>query len=134
MNRIILCGAALLMSLSLSAAYRSMEFKTSDGSTCHVGVDGMVMTVSEGNLVVTNASAEKLELPLSAVLSMQFADIPSSVAEVVSAVKDAVTAYTLGGTVVGCYASVQEAWGALAPGYYLLKDGRGQTIKIVVGK
>lgn len=134
MNRLIVCGAALLMALSVSATYRSMEFKVSDGTSYHVDIEGLIITTSGENLVATNAAGEKLELPLSTVLSMQFAETPSAISEVSASVNGPVTVYTTGGAAVGHFLSVQEAWNTLKSGFYLMKDNKGQTIKIVVGK
>lgn len=131
-RRLALFGTALLLSLTAAAEYSYMEFRTADGVSHIISAEGLVITLSGQNLVATNSLNENLELPATAVVSMQFTDYINSLPELETTLGGSVTVYSLAGKRLGHFASAKQAWSKLAKGAYILKDNNGKSAKIVV--
>lgn len=134
MKKLYLILFAMLGTLTASAGYNYMEFKTVDGATRTIAADGLEITLDGESIVATNTAAEVLRLQAASIASMEFTDYASSVAEISANIDCAVIAYAIDGTEVGAFGSTTEAFNKLNSGLYLLKSASGQTIKIIVSK
>lgn len=127
---------ALLLTLALSSALGAMaydfpylNFKTVSGAEKSMSVENLNITISEGKLLVTNASGSET-FDLTQLESMQFSEYMSS-AEVTIAGDAEVEVYSLLGVSCGKFANIEAVKSSLEPGIYLVKSGV-KTIKIAV--
>ena len=126
------------MALSTASAtagrYNTLTFTSNGGETYSVSTNNLEILISGDNLSFNNTD---IIIPLSTLMSMEFADYDDSPAGVDSFVTDgsgAVTVFTIDGTVVGAFGSYSVALRSLTRGIYVIKDENGKSIKVKVGK
>lgn len=133
MYKLLFSGVMLLASLSASAIYNSMEFKTADGAVKSVSATGLTIKVNGNQLIISNSAGETISFDALSLVSMQFVDGDAGVDSIITE-NEAVEAYTLDGLYAGKFNSVNEARLSLSNGVYVLKGTRGKSIKINVNK
>ena len=135
MIKLVSTGAALLIAVTAVAAYPSMEFVKTDGTSEIIPSKGLTITSDGTNLILTNAYQHYQTIPMADVSYMQFSESDAaSVEEVQAAVQGEVSVYNVSGVHVGNFSSASEAWENLSQGLYLVKDINGNSIKILVTK
>lgn len=134
MKRILLMMVVMVATIVAHAYdYPYLTLQTASGTTTSVAVDDLVLTVSDGQLVVTNDDGS-VTFTLSELSKMYFSTTASGVPTAVSTVPVAdgqVEVYTTGGIFVGSYDSVAAAKSNLRSGVYVMKTNE-RTIKTVV--
>lgn len=130
MKKYLFCGIMLIAALN-AGAYNVMQFTYSDGNVKTLAISGLTITVNEDNLEITNTAGETLNVSASDLKSMQFVDDPAGVASI-SIEGMAFEAYNLEGVYLGKFESLLAAKKSLPAGVYVMKNERGETIKIVV--
>ena len=136
MKKILLCLFVGLVAFSASAAsYSFMQFTDKDGNSQYVSANGLTITIDGASLVVTNSSGDELTFEAADLVSMKFTNSNGSNAiKTISFENGEVEAYGLDGLYAGKYQTVDEAKNSLSNGVYVLKNGQGETIKIVVSR
>lgn len=135
MIKLVSTGAALLIAVTAVAAYPSMEFVKTDGTSEIIPSKGLTITSDGTNLILTNAYQHYQTIPMADVSYMQFSEsVAASVEEVQATVEGEVSVYNASGVHVGNFSSASEAWENLGQGLYLVKDINGNSIKILVTK
>lgn len=116
--------------------YPYLTFQTSGGALTSVPVTSLVMTVGDGQLVVTNSDLSQIYV-LTDLSKMYFSTsaAPTGLRPVtvpdVDGSAGSVEVYTAAGVAMGRYGSMDEARHSLRPGIYVVKSGLGVR-KIVV--
>jgi hypothetical protein len=131
-KRTILSMSLLLTALMASAdnTYGYLTFQKSDGVEQSVSVEGLKMTFSSGQVVVSSGSSTAT-FNLSDLSKMYFSDTATGIETVsADASGDAtVQAWTLSGVSLGSFSSLSEARQKLSKGVYIVKQGE-KTFKI----
>lgn len=122
------------MAFSASGVYKSMEFRLTDGSTCNIGAEGLVITVSDGKIIAINEAKETLELASSDLSSMQFSDTETEVDKIFDFSDTNLTVYHLNGVEAGHFTSIKDASENLPAGVYVVTNEDGETLKLKLGK
>ena len=122
----------LAAALSASAyEYPYLAFQTASGGITTVDVEGLTMTVENGTLSLSNASAS-MDLDLSQLDKMYFTTQSAGINGLTSApCASEVEVFTTSGEAMGRYPSLNQALSSLHPGIYLFKL-QGSTLKIAV--
>ena len=92
-------------------------------------VDGLQMTVSGSELVVTHSDGN-VRFALTELATMQFSNDPMAIDQILEA-DQPVQVFSLTGTLLGTFPSLLEAAGQLSAGAYVVSNG-SVTQKIVV--
>lgn len=113
-------------------SYPYLTFQNADGTMTSVGVESLMMTISDGKLIVTNANESK-ELSLADLSSMYFSmnDATGISDAKMSDANKEVEAFSLQGVSVGKFTSIQSLKESLSSGVYIVKSDN-KTIKITV--
>ena len=122
------------MSVKAETSYKYLEFKTTENTSIVVETEGLEMTVNNGILSLSNASGQKMNIDTSTLVAMQFTDNSTAINNIAVDSDTRVQVYKLDGIVVGTFTNVSNAIKMLAPGVYILKSTKGQTVKIMIGK
>lgn len=125
---------ALTPSLASSGSYSSLKFTSNSGETYTVATNNLEILVNGENLTFNNTN---LTIPLSSLVSMEFGDFgntPSVIDTVSFDGTDLVAVYNPNGTLVGTFASYSEALDSLGQGVYVIRDAKGNSLKISVEK
>jgi len=112
--------------------YSFLMLTTTTGSKTTLGVEGLQLTISGTQLVATNAAGTR-SFNLSQLASMQFTNTSTATAigAVESSAEQGVDIFTLGGTSLGHFSSVEECRAKLGRGIYVARQS-GKTTKIQV--
>lgn len=127
-------AAALIPSLAIAGRYNSLKFTSDSGETYTVATKNLEIIVGSENLTFSNTN---LTIPLTSLVSMEFADYDDNPAEIDTVEFDGegtVTVYGLNGTKVGSFDSYAEALASLGQGLYVIKDASGNSLKVNVEK
>ena len=92
--------------------------------------DGMVITFSDGKMIVKN-NEETSTFDLSHMSKFFFSKTPTAIAQPKVETGDEVSVYSVSGQFAGVYGSVDAAKNALARGIYVVKD-KQTTRKMIV--
>ncbi|MBR4276609.1 MAG: hypothetical protein IKQ32_06550 [Prevotella sp.] len=135
MRKIILTAVVAMMSIITMQAegydYPFLTFQTTTGELTSVAVDGLTLTVDDGN-IVTSAGAT---FALSSLAKMYFTSADVTAIENVNAndngnLDGSITVYTHDGAMVGTFGSIKSALPQLRKGAYIVKGISG-TIKVM---
>lgn len=113
-----------------SYAYPSLTLQTTDGTNCFLSTEALVITFADGQLVATNNDGTQ-SFDIASLSKMFFAEETTGIDESATASDGTVEAYTLGGVLMGRFASCDEAKTSLRSGVYVMKS-KNQTKKISV--
>ena len=133
MKKFLTIMAALLIALSLQAYdYPYLSFQTSEGTVQSVSVNELIITFSNGQLVLTNTDGSQT-FSLSDLSYMFFSKEQNTtgVTRFEDVSNQTVEVFTLNGLVIGRFESLQKAKAELKPGLYLIKSN-GKTQKVVI--
>lgn len=133
MKKFLIIMAALLISISMQAYdYPYLSFQTSEGTVQSVSVNELIITFSNGQLVLTNTDGSQT-FSLSDLSYMFFSKEQNTtgVTRIEDVSNQTVEVFTLNGLVIGRFESLQKAKAELKPGLYLIKSN-GKTQKVVV--
>lgn len=133
MKKFLTIMAALLIALSLQAYdYPYLSFQTSEGTVQSVSVNELIITFSNGQLVLTNTDGSQT-FSLSDLSYMFFSKEQNTtgVTRIEDVSNQTVEVFTLNGLVIGRFESLQKAKAELKPGLYLIKSN-GKTQKVVI--
>ena len=133
MKKFLAIVAALLMALSMQAYdYPYLSFQTSEGTVQSVSVNELIITFSNGQLVITNADGSQT-ISLTDLSYMFFSKETNTtgVTRIEDVSNQAVEVFTLNGLAIGRFESLQRAKAELKPGLYLVKSN-GKTQKVVI--
>lgn len=122
--------AVLLPAAAASYEYPYLSFTDSSAQVHSIGVDGLSVHFADGKLIATNGT-ESLELPLADLAEFHFAKDASALREIGAVAAEPVKVHTVDGIDAGTFGSCSEAAAALAPGLYIISNGR-ETVKILV--
>jgi len=123
----------VLWGISTAQAYDFpyLTFQTASGTTTTVAVEGMTITVADGQLVVQNAEGTQT-FTLSTLSKMFFTDASDATGITdTPAANEPVQVFTTGGLSMGTFDSLDKAKAALKPGVYVIKS-KSKTFKIAV--
>ena len=135
MKKLSLIAFGLLVSLSVSANYPSLEFKHTDGTSTLFDAQGLAVTVDGSDIVVTAAGGYDTRFDAASLLSMQFSESEAGVNSALAPLPEgSVEVYTPDGKFVGTFSDYAAARASLATGLYVFKTTEGKTVKIFTGK
>ena len=133
MKKFLTVVAALLIALSMQAyEYPYLSFQTSEGTVQSVSVNELIITFSNGQLMLTNTDGSQT-ISLSDISNMFFSKETNTtgVTRIEDVSNQAVEVFTINGQALGRFESMQKAKAELKPGLYLMKSN-GKTQKIVI--
>lgn len=133
MKKFLTIMAALLIAISMQAYdYPYLSFQTSEGTVQSVSVNELIITFSNGQLVLTNTDGSQT-FSLSDLSYMFFSKEQNTtgVTRIEDVSNQAVEVFTLNGLVIGRFESLQKAKAELKPGLYFIKSN-GKTQKVVI--
>ena len=134
MRKILFILSLSVASATAMANYNSMEFKYTDGTVKTIGTDGLTITFVNSELIVVNSQGESIAVPASSLVSMQFTEDDEAGVASINLNNNGFEVYNLEGVNYGKFNSLQEARASLSKGVYLIKNAKGETIKIVLEK
>lgn len=137
----------LLATMGLTTAhadnydYPYLTLQQSDGTLQSVSVESLVLTISDGKLLVTNTDGSQT-FTLTALSQMHFSatdetgntDDSGQATSIINApttLTAPVEVYTLSGISLGTFENIPQAQATLQRGIYVVKSG-SQTLKIAV--
>lgn len=126
----VLLSAAVLFGVARADVFPFLTFDSSDGSALSVDVASVVMTYSDGKLMVSSGGVSQ-QLDVAGLDSMYFSSDDLTLINDVSQeeASGAKTLYTVAGVRVGEFSGSLD--GRVSPGLYIVRQGR-RTSKIVV--
>lgn len=124
---IIIVAAGLI---ARADEYPYLVFQTTDGNNTTMSVESLSMTISNGQLVVTNNSETKT-FTLTELNKMYFSEDFVGINEIFTTDNGEVDVYSVMGIHIGKFDNANEAVNALNAGVYLLKT-KSNTVKISV--
>ncbi len=132
MKHVIPLLMLLLSVLSARAGdYKSLVFQTSGNATTSVDLSSLVITVSDGKLVVTNTAGTQ-SFTLTDLSKMYFSTETTGIKGVsADGASQALSVYDLQGRSMGNFKTIAAARTALRQGVYVVKQGN-KTYKIAV--
>lgn len=134
MKKFLLSTLVIMASLNAWADYNFMVFNYSNGEAVAIQADGLSITVEGNQLEITNSKGESLSIEASALASMQFTNTdPAGIKDILS-VGQEITVFNLEGICVGKFESIDHARNSLAQGIYIIKNLKGETVKLILGK
>ncbi len=112
--------------------YSYLTFEKADGTLLSVGVESLEMTLQDGKLVYTNSTGTGT-LTLADLASMYFssADVTAITSLTADGTDGKVEAYSLQGTRLGTFDSMQAMQERVPTGMYIVKTN-GKTLKTAV--
>jgi hypothetical protein len=124
---LVLIGIATAMAYD----FPFLTFQTSDGTTKSVAVEELSITISNGQLVLTNAEGTE-SFTLSDLSKMYFSQ-SNETAGIAGTDTDneEISVFTIGGLHMGTFQSVSEAKASMKPGIYVMKT-KSKTLKTIV--
>lgn len=133
MKKLVLTTLITLGTLQAQAYdYPYLVFQNTEGTTTVLAVEQLSITISNGQLVATNADGTQ-SLPLADLSKMYFtqqADL-TGISNASTQEEEVVEVFTTGGVKLGKYLNINEAKTSLKPGLYILKS-KQKSFKIVV--
>lgn len=131
MKKIIFTLLALTGAMTAQAYdYPYLTFMTGSGTLTSLSVSSLTITVSDGQLVVTNSGGSQT-FTLSDLSKMYFSTEDVSTGISSPAVTDEVEVLTVDGISLGRFAGVEQARTALKSGTYVIKS-KSKTFKMTV--
>ncbi len=129
---LVLLSATLVFGVCRADVFPFLTFDNSDGSVVSVDVSSLVMTFSNGKLVI-NGGGSSQELDVASLDSMYFSSDDLTLVDDMSLDGDNAekTLYTVAGVKVGVLNGNDSLTDRLSSGLYIVKQGR-RTSKIVV--
>ena len=116
---------------AMAYEYPFLTFQSNDGSSKTVSVESLSITVSNGQLVVTNADGTE-SFALTDLSKMYFSENGgSTVIANVDTGNDHVDVFTISGMHLGTFQTVDAAKASLKPGLYVMKSNN-KTLKTTV--
>lgn len=112
--------------------YPYLVFQNTEGTTTVIAVESLSITISDGQLVATNADGTQsfALTDLSKMYFTQQADL-TGISNAATQEDEVVEVFTTGGIKLGKYLNINEAKSSLKPGLYILKS-KQKSFKIVV--
>ena len=137
MKKLLVVVIALICLSSGSAfaeeGFKALKFVSATGESFTVEANDLEIYFLNGNVSFNNT---ELTIPSSSLISMEFTDEydePTGI-DKISIEKDTVEVFRLDGKLAGIFATAAEAVVRLDAGVYIIKDSKGNSIKITVGK
>ena len=132
MKKLWIILAVLASAVTASADdYPYLIFRMADGTKQPVAVEGLEITVADGQLVVTNGDGTQT-FELENLVKMFFStDETAVVMELPSQQDKAVEVFSVQGVSMGRFDTLDDARAKLVSGIYVVKTG-GSTFKIAV--
>lgn len=134
-SRILLISVlTLCTATSFAGRYNSLKFISDRGETYTVTTNNLEIFINGENISFSNTD---LILPLSSLVTMEFTDYDDSPAEINAIMFErngVVMIYNLNGMAIGSFESYSEAFGSLNNGIYVIKDVRGNSLKVKIEK
>ena len=131
--RKVLTLTLVLVGIATSMAYEYpfLTFQSTDGTTKSMSVESLDITVSNGQLAVTNADGTQT-FTLTDLSKMYFSENGGStdIANVDTG-NDHVDVFTISGMHLGTFQTIDAAKASLKPGLYVMKS-KNKTLKITV--
>ena len=133
----ILLSVALLTCLGfgMSAKYTALIFTDTTGKQYAVPAQNLVISI-QGSTLVAETGSDRLELPTSSLMSMQFGDDNNTTGlnDVILSGSGELTVVTLDGKPAGSFSSIDDARASLDSGVYIMKLADGSALKIYINK
>ena len=129
----LLLATPLSWAMADDYIYPYLLFTDKDGVETTVSVNELVITFSDGQLVVTNGDGT-VAFPLASLATMKFTDTATTTAVEclpVEATGTPIEVFTVAGTRVGIYESEQQARLSLKRGLYVIKS-KNKTYKLSI--
>lgn len=134
MKKPIITALLVLLGLAVATkahaedyAYPYLTFKTTSGVETSVSVESLVMTVSNGQLVIQN-SDKNTSFDIVDLDKMYFSSIDAGIASIsADNANDGVEIYSLTGITMGKFSGMDAAQTSLAPGIYIVRNGNKIT-------
>lgn len=133
MKKLYLAGLVALTALCAQADYSSLMFKTTDGKTQNVSLNGLEITFDDSSMIVKNADGT-VSFPLTSLSTMEFSDGSTVVVENFIKDNSSFNVFTIDGVAMGTFENIANAAANLPAGIYVLNFSNGETSKIVVSK
>lgn len=114
--------------------YGSLKFTMDNGQTYVVETYNLEFTVGADHITFNNTN---LTIPVNSVVSMEFTDPftgPAEVDKIEFNTAEGVEVFTVDGMTLGAFNTCAEAIGSLSKGVYVIKDAKGNSLKIRVGQ
>lgn len=131
MQKLILTGLLLALSLAAHASYPYFVFVTTEGIEHGIPSTGLEISFDD-DVMTARSGTDIIELSTVAISSMRFSATMSGVSAGPASEDCALSAYTLQGVSIGTYSTLAEAIQNLETGIYILRDAKGSTLKLSV--
>lgn len=134
MRKYLLLAILAMTAIGVHAEYNRLVFRTISGEELSVGVTGLNITFTNGELLATSESAS-VKIPLTSLKSMAFdnGDV-SGVQAIPTPVESAVTVYSTDGICQGTFETKAAATDALPNGLYIIETENGNVTKMLINK
>lgn len=120
--------------LMQAESYKSLEIKKVDNTVAVVTAEDLTLTINGERVVFANPAGEITQMRADEIASMQFTEVTASIAAIAAETSGPVTVHTIAGSSAGAYPSLEDALNNLPAGTYVINCGKGDAIKIYVGK
>lgn len=134
MKKLFTLLLAASLTWTVSAEFISLKFTSLSGESTVLSVDGLSLSVADGNLVVNNADGD-YTLPLADLATMEFSnEQPSAGVGAVAASQSEgkTVVYSVDGRLCGAFSGDRNLASVLPAGIYIARQQDGTTSKIVV--
>lgn len=120
--------------LMQAESYKSLEIKKVDNTVAVVTAEDLTLTIDGERVVFANPTREITQMRADEIARMQFTEVTASIAAIAADTSGTVTVHTVSGSSAGVYPSLEDAISSLPVGTYVINGGKGNAIKIYVGK
>ena len=128
-----LAGSAA-SSVAMGEGFKALQFTKDNGKTYTILPNNLEFCFNEDLITFNNID---LHLPVTSVVSMEFTDNyvdPSGVEQIAVNTSGKIEVFTMEGKAIGGFDSYSDAINSLTNGIYVIKDSKGNSLKIKVGK
>ncbi|MDE7377440.1 MAG: hypothetical protein K2N13_00575 [Paraprevotella sp.] len=129
LKKLLIVAFLILPLTSFASDFPWLTFLLSDNSELSVAADNLELNYNNGNLHLTSNTVD-LEIPVSQIRSMRFTSLASNIGDINAMRPVPVELYTVAGTKVGRFTSIDEARKALPSDVYIGKS-ETKTYKII---
>lgn len=120
--------------LMQAESYKSLEIKKVDNTVDVVKAEDLTLTIDGERVVFSNPAGEITQMRADEIAWMQFTEVTAAITGIAAEASGQANVYTIAGSSAGVYPSLDDAINSLPVGTYVINWGKGNAIKIYVGK